>query len=59
MLLGELHGTDAAALVASILPIEARQAVVLGEAIGLPLAETVPELESTDASLDPGDFPID
>jgi hypothetical protein len=58
-LLGELRGTDGAALVASIQPIEARQAVVLGDAAGLPLGETVPELESTDAALAPDDFPID
>jgi hypothetical protein len=58
-LLGELRGTDGAALVASIQPIEARQAVVLGDSIGLPLAETVPEVESTDAALDPDEFPID
>jgi hypothetical protein len=56
-ILGELRGTDGAALVASIQPIEARQAVVLGEMVGLPLAETVPELESTDAALDPDEFP--
>jgi hypothetical protein len=59
VLLSELQGVDGAALVASIQPIEARQAVVLGELVGLPLAETVPELESTDAALDPDEFPTD
>lgn len=58
-LLGQLEGSDGAALLASILPIEARQANVVGEMIGLPLAETVPELETTDAALDPDEFPID
>lgn len=58
-LLAELEGTDGAALVASIHPIEARQACVLGEAAEAPLADTVPELETTDAALDPEEFPID
>jgi hypothetical protein len=58
-LLASLAGTDGAALVASIQPIEARQATVLGDAIELPLAETVPELETTDAALDPAELPVD
>jgi Ferritin-like domain len=43
--LGQLRGTDGAALVASIQPIEARHAVVWGQNLGLPDEELMPLLE--------------
>jgi hypothetical protein len=43
--LGQLQGTDGAALVASIQPIEARQAVVWGQSLGLPQDVLMPLLE--------------
>jgi hypothetical protein len=51
-------GTDPAALVGSIQPIEARHAVVLGEALNLPIDDYSPVLESTAAAVTPAQYPI-
>jgi hypothetical protein len=56
--LGELRSTNPATSLASILPIEARHAVVLGQAIGLDLDEISPTFETTDDALPPADNPI-
>jgi hypothetical protein len=45
VLLERLRGTDGLALIASIQPIEARQSVVLGQAVGLSTEELLPVLE--------------
>ncbi len=61
MLLGDLRGTDGAALIASILPIEARQAVVLGQAIGLGNEDLMPLLEGDESGatvLTPAQYPV-
>ena len=60
-LLGALVGIDPATTVASIQPIEARHAVVLGEALGLALADYAIEFEpssTADGALDPSAYPI-
>ena len=59
--LGVLFGTNAAALVASILPIEARHAVVLGDALGRPFADYALVTEPNDfrsGALDPSKYPV-
>lgn len=58
--LGVLENPDAVGAVASILPVEAQHAVVLGQALGKDLTDggMVPSFETTDAALDPADFPI-
>ena len=59
--LGNLQGTDGAALVASIQPIEARQAVVLGQALHLPNEELMPVLEGDEPGatvLTPAQYPV-
>ncbi len=53
-----LIGTDPASLVASIQPIEARHAAVLGEALNLPIDAYSPLLEPTAAALTPAQYPI-
>jgi hypothetical protein len=58
-LLAELKSTRGAALVASIQPVEARQAVVLGRAGGMAIPDVVPEVQTTDGALDPADYPIE
>jgi hypothetical protein len=45
VLLERLRGTDGLTLIASIQPIEARQSVVLGQAVGLLTEELLPVLE--------------
>jgi hypothetical protein len=45
VLLERLRGTDGLTLIASIQPIEARQSVVLGQAVGLSTEELLPVLE--------------
>ncbi len=60
-LLGSLAGIDPASVVASIQPIEARHAVVLGEVLGLALADYAIEFEpssTADGALDPSAYPI-
>jgi hypothetical protein len=59
--LGNLKGTDGAALVASIQPIEARQAVVLGQALDLPNDQLMPVLEGDEPGatvLTPAQYPV-
>ena len=59
--LGSLIGTNAASLVASIQPIEARHAVVLGEALNLTLKDYVPAFEPNTVgygALDPAKYPV-
>jgi hypothetical protein len=61
VVLGDLKGTDGAALVASIQPIEARQAVVLGQALGLGPEQLMPLLEGQETgatALTPSAYPI-
>jgi rubrerythrin len=61
-LLGSLSGIDPASTVASIQPIEARHAVVLGDALGLPLTDVAIDFEPTSASagaLDPTAYPVE
>jgi hypothetical protein len=56
--LAEVRGLNPATAMANILPIEARHAVVLGEALGLPLDEYVPAFEDPEQGLDRDQFPI-
>ena len=56
--LAVIIGTDPAALLGSIQPIEARHAAVLGEALNVPLDEFSPVLESTTGALTPAQYPI-
>jgi hypothetical protein len=56
--LADVVGTDPAHLVGSILPIESRHAVVLGEAIGQPPTVYAPSFESTSGALTPAQYPI-
>jgi hypothetical protein len=57
--LAELTGTDPAAVLASILPIEARHAVVLGQAIGLDVATLTVSVEDVSKAATPAKFPIE
>jgi rubrerythrin len=57
--LGTIVGTDPAALMASILPIESKHAVVLGQALGLDLATYAPTIQATDAALTTSSYPIE
>jgi hypothetical protein len=59
--LGQLRGTDGAALVASIQPIEARQAVVWGQALGLGDEDLMPVLEGDEPGatlITPAQYPV-
>jgi hypothetical protein len=56
--LAQITGTNPAALVASIQPIEARHAVVLGEALNLSIDDYSPVLESTSTAITPAQYPI-
>ncbi len=56
--LGQLEGTNPATTVASILPIEARHAVVIGQALELPLDEISPSFETPDDGVTPSEYPI-
>ena len=60
-LIAKLDGTNPAALVASILPIEARHAVVLGQAISAPIDAYLPVREGAGdtSALDPAKYPIE
>lgn len=57
--LGSLVGTDPAALVASILPVESRHAVVLAQVLGLNMADYIPKVQSTGDALDVHTYPIE
>jgi len=56
--LTQIIGTDPAALIGSIQPIEARHAAVLGEALNLSVDVYTPVLESTATALSPTQYPI-
>jgi rubrerythrin len=56
--LAQIMGTDPAYLVGSILPIEARHAVVLGQALNLDLDAYSPVFETTANALSPAQYPI-
>ncbi len=56
--LSQIASTSLANLVASIMAIEGRQAVVLGQALGLPLAQLSPSFQNIDGAAKPADFPI-
>lgn len=55
--LGALKSKAALQLAASILPVEAQHAVVLGVALGRSTADVVPNFESVDKALTPANFP--
>ncbi len=60
--LGVLLGTNASALVASIQPIEARHAVVLGDVLGKSLNAQVPQFQASDTkggAIDPAAYPLE
>lgn len=57
-MLGQLTGTNGSQLVASILPIEARHAVVLGQAVDLGLDELSPSFEDPTKAVTIGQYPI-
>jgi hypothetical protein len=60
-LLERLRGTDGLALIASIQPIEARQSLVLGQAVGLSMEELLPAIEGEEPGAEvftPTQFPI-
>ncbi len=60
-LLERLRGTDGLTLIASIQPIEARQSVVLGQAVDLSTEELLPILEGEEPGaelLTPAQYPI-
>lgn len=57
--LGALTTPEALQLTASILPIEAQHAVVLGTAAGMPVdANLVPPFQTVNDALKPADYPI-
>jgi hypothetical protein len=56
--LGALTSVEALQLTASILPVEAQHAVVLGNVLGLPATDYVPPFETTAAAVKPADYPI-
>jgi hypothetical protein len=53
-----LIGINPSALISSVLPIEARHAVVLGQALGLDVNTYSPTFEPTTGALTPDQFPI-
>lgn len=57
--LAQITGTDPAAVMASILPIESRHAIVLGQAIGLTIEDIAPSIENTKNAATPAKFPIE
>lgn len=58
--LSAILGTNPAATIASIQPIEARHAVVLGQALGRPLIDLAPSFESNALrdAIDPTKYPV-
>jgi rubrerythrin len=56
--LAQIIGTDPAYLVGSILPIEARHAVVLGQALNLDVSTYSPVFETAANALTPDQYPI-
>ena len=56
--LGTFVDKAALQLTASILPIESQHAVVLGQALGRPVTDYVPDFQTKDGALDPAKFPV-
>ena len=56
--LGALTSKEALQLTASILPVEAQHAVVLGQVLGLSATEYVPTFETVTTAVNPTDFPV-
>jgi hypothetical protein len=56
--LAQIIGTDPAYLVASILPTEARHAVVFGQKLGVSTSAYLPPFESTAGAFTPAAYPI-
>lgn len=56
--LGILQDPTNAVAVATILPVEAQHAVVLGQALGQDLGEYVPSFENQETALNPADYPV-
>ena len=56
--LGTLESEQTLALAASILPVEAQHAAVLGVALELPAAEYIPTFEMSDEAVSTDDFPV-
>lgn len=56
--LGVLESTVALQLTASILPVEAQHAVVLGHVIGASLDTTLPPFQTQEGFVDPAKFPV-
>lgn len=56
--IGKISGSSPAALIASILPIEARHATVLGRVLDLETKDYLPVIEPTESALTPADYPI-
>ncbi len=56
--LGATTDKGALALMASILPVEAQHAVVLGSVLALPATTTIPAFETQTGAVKPADFPI-
>jgi len=57
--LEEIVAIEPAALVASIVPIDGRHAVVLAQAIGLDPDEYIPDVQTADDAPTPADYPLD
>jgi hypothetical protein len=57
--LAQITGTDPAAVLASILPIESRHAIVLGQALGIEIRDLVPVIENVSNAATPQKFPIE
>ena len=57
--LAHLSGTDPAAMLASILPIESRHAIVLGQALGLGVRDLAPTIENVKNAATPDKYPIE
>lgn len=56
--LGVLTSTAALQLTASILPVEAQHAVVLGQVLGLDAGEYLPAFDTANAAVTPDQYPI-
>jgi hypothetical protein len=56
--LANIVATDPAYLVSSILPIEARHAVVYGQKLGAPASTYLPSFETTSGAITPSQFPL-
>ena len=56
--LGALTSKAALQLTASILPVEAQHAVVLGQVLGLSVTDYVPTFETVTTAVNPTDFPV-